>query len=175
MQLDDALSLIREIPDFPLPGILFKDITPLLGDAQALSLVTDSLIGDPSAFTHIVGIEARGFILASAMAARAEKGFIPLRKPGKLPHASISKSYGLEYGSDALEAHIDAMAPGCKVIIVDDVLATGGTLIAAIEIAHELGAEIVEVVVLFEISALQGRQRILEKYPNISVRAVVTN
>jgi adenine phosphoribosyltransferase len=175
MQLDGALSLIREIPDFPIPGILFKDITPLLADAQALSAITDSLIGDPSTYTHIVGIEARGFILASAMAVRAERGFIPLRKPGKLPHKTISKSYGLEYGSDALEAHIDAVIPGSKVIIVDDVLATGGTLIAAIEINHELGAEIVEIVVLLEIGSLQGRKRISEKYPNISVRALVAD
>ena len=175
MQLDSALSLIREIPDFPIPGILFKDITPLLANAQALSAITDSLIGDPSTYTHIVGIEARGFILASAMAVRAEKGFIPLRKPGKLPHKTISKSYGLEYGSDVLEAHIDAVIPGSKVIIVDDVLATGGTLIAAIEIAHELGAEIVEIVVLLEIGSLQGRKRISEKYPNISVRALVAD
>ena len=175
MQLDSALLLIREIPDFPIPGILFKDITPLLANAQALSAITDSLIGDPSTYTHIVGIEARGFILASAMAVRAEKGFIPLRKPGKLPHKTISKSYGLEYGSDVLEAHIDAVIPGSKVIIVDDVLATGGTLIAAIEIAHELGAEIVEIVVLLEIGSLQGRKRISEKYPNISVRALVAD
>lgn len=175
MQLDSALSLIREIPDFPIPGILFKDITPLLADARALTVVTDSLVGDPSTYTHIVGIEARGFILASAMSIRAEKGFIPFRKIGKLPHATISKSYGLEYGSDVLEAHIDALSDGDKVLIVDDVLATGGTLIAAIEIARELGAEIVEVVVLLEISALGGRNRILEKFPDISVRAVVVS
>jgi adenine phosphoribosyltransferase len=173
MQLDSALSLIREIPDFPIPGILFKDITPLLADARALSVVTDSLVGDPSTYTHIVGIEARGFILASAMSIRSEKGFIPFRKIGKLPHTTISKSYGLEYGIDILEAHIDALSDGDKVLIVDDVLATGGTLIAAIEIARELGAEIVEVVVLLEISALGGRSKISEKFPDISVRAIV--
>lgn len=175
MQLSGALSLIREIPDFPIPGILFKDITPLLADARALSLVTDSLIGDPSTYTHIVGVEARGFILASAMSVRAERGFIPLRKSGKLPHTTISKSYGLEYGSDILEAHIDALSAGDKVIIVDDVLATGGTLVAAIEIAQELGAEIIEVVVLLEISALEGRKRIFEKFPDITVRALVVS
>jgi adenine phosphoribosyltransferase len=173
MQLGEALSLIREIPDFPIPGILFKDITPLLSDAKALSVVTDCLIGNSDSYTHIVGVEARGFILASAMSIRAGKGFIPLRKPGKLPHTTISKSYGLEYGSDVLQAHIDALSPGDKVIIVDDVLATGGTLVAAIEIAHELGAEIIEVVVLLEINALEGRKRILEKFPDISIRAIV--
>jgi len=173
MQLGDALSLIREIPDFPIPGILFKDITPLLSDAKALSVVTDSLIGESSSYTQIIGIEARGFILASAMSIRAGKGFVPLRKPGKLPHATISKSYGLEYGSDVLQAHVDALTAGEKVIIVDDVLATGGTLIAAIEIARELGAEIVEVVVLLEISALDGRKRIQEKFPEITIRSIV--
>jgi adenine phosphoribosyltransferase len=98
---------------------------------------------------------------------------VPLRKPGKLPHATISKSYGLEYGSDVLQAHVDALTAGEKVIIVDDVLATGGTLIAAIEIARELGAEIVEVVVLLEISALDGRKRIQEKFPEIRIRSIV--
>jgi len=175
MQLSDALSLIREIPDFPIPGILFKDITPLLSDAKALSVVTDALIGDHQNYTQIIGIEARGFILASAMAIRAEKGFIPLRKPGKLPHTTISKSYGLEYGNDVIEAHVDALSAGDQVIIVDDVLATGGTLIAAIEIALELGAEISEVVILLEISELNGRQRIQEKFPDISLRAIVVD
>lgn len=175
MQLSDALSLIREIPDFPIPGILFKDITPLLGDAQALSAVTDSLVGDATSYTHVLGIEARGFILGTAISIRGEKGFIPLRKAGKLPHATISKSYGLEYGSDVIEAHTDALSRGTRVLIVDDVLATGGTLIAAIEIAQELGAEIAEVVVLLEIAALGGRARIEEKFPNILVRAIVVD
>ena len=109
------------------------------------------------------------------MSIRAERGFIPLRKSGKLPHTTISKSYGLEYGSDILEAHIDALSDGDKVVIVDDVLATGGTLVAAIEIAQELGAEIIEVVVLLEISALEGRKRIFEKFPDITVRALVVS
>jgi adenine phosphoribosyltransferase len=173
MQLSDALSLIREIPDFPVPGILFKDITPLLADAQALSAATDSLIGDRTSYTHVIGIEARGFILGTAISIRAEKGFIPLRKSGKLPHTTISRSYGLEYGSDAIEAHTDALSNGDRVLIVDDVLATGGTLIAAIEIAQELGAEIVEIVVLLEIGALGGRARIKDKFPDILVRAIV--
>lgn len=175
MQLRDALSLIREIPDFPIPGILFKDITPLLADAQALSAVTDSLVGDLTSYTHVLGIEARGFILGTAIAIRGEKGFIPLRKSGKLPHTTISKSYGLEYGSDVIEAHTDALSRGAHVLIVDDVLATGGTLIAAIEIAQELGADIVEVVVLLEIAALGGRARIEEKFPNILVRSIVVD
>jgi adenine phosphoribosyltransferase len=175
MELTGALSLIREIPDFPIPGILFKDITPLLADAQALRVTTDALIGDSDSYTHIVGIEARGFILASAMALRSGKGFIPLRKAGKLPYRTISRSYGLEYGSDVLEAHIDAAAPGDRLLIVDDVLATGGTLLAAIEIAHELGANVVEIVVLLEIEALGGRAKILEKFPEISIRALLAD
>ncbi|MEO0010512.1 MAG: hypothetical protein RIQ39_101 [Actinomycetota bacterium] len=175
MELTGALSLIREIPDFPIPGILFKDITPLLADAQALRVTTDALIGDSDSYTHIVGIEARGFILASAMALRSGKGFIPLRKAGKLPHRTISRSYGLEYGSDVLEAHVDAAAPGDRLLIVDDVLATGGTLLAAIEIARELGADVVEIVVLLEIEALGGRAKILEKFPEISIRALLAD
>jgi adenine phosphoribosyltransferase len=175
MELTGALSLIREIPDFPIPGILFKDITPLLADAQALRVSTDALIGDSDSYTHIVGIEARGFILASAMALRSGKGFIPLRKAGKLPYRTISRSYGLEYGSDVLEAHVDAAAPGDRLLIVDDVLATGGTLLAAIEIARELGADVVEIVVLLEIEALGGRAKILEKFPEISIRALLAD
>ena len=173
MELSQALSLIRDIPDFPEPGILFRDITPLLADGAALSVVTEELAASGAPFTHIVGIEARGFILGAAMAARSGAGFIPLRKSGKLPHTTIARSYGLEYGDDVIEAHIDALSGSDRALIVDDVLATGGTLIAAIELVQELGAEIVEVVVLFEIEALAGRQRIMEKFPNISIRALV--
>ena len=175
MQLREALSLIREIPDFPISGILFKDITPLLADAQALAITTDALLGDQNRYSHIVGVEARGFILASAMAIRSGKGFIPLRKAGKLPHTTIAKSYGLEYGSDVLEAHIDAAKSGDRLLLVDDVLATGGTLIAAIEIIKELGAEVSEVVVLLEIAALGGREKIAEKFPEVSIRSLVVD
>jgi len=175
MQLREALSLIREIPDFPIPGILFKDITPLLADAKALTVTTDALLGDQEKYSHIVGIEARGFILASAMAVRSGKGFIPLRKAGKLPHTTISKSYGLEYGSDILEAHIDAAQVGDKLLLVDDVLATGGTLVAAIEIIKELGAEVSEVVVLLEISALGGREKIATRFPEIPIRSLIVD
>ncbi len=173
MQLTSALSLIREIPDFPIPGILFKDITPLLADADALRVTADALVGNSDSYTHIAGIEARGFILASAMALKSHKGFIPLRKAGKLPHRTLSKSYGLEYGSDVLEAHVDAASEGDQVLIVDDVLATGGTLIAAIQIMQELGANIAEVVVLLEIEALGGRAKIAEKFPEITLRSIM--
>ena len=173
MELVTALSLIRDIPDFPTSGILFRDITPLLADGEAFNTVTRELARTESDFSHIVGIEARGFILGAAMAAQSGVGFIPFRKAGKLPHQTITRSYGLEYGSDAIEAHIDALKSGDRVLIVDDVLATGGTLLAAIELVEELGAEIAEIVVLFEIAALGGRAKILNRYPDISIRALV--
>lgn len=173
MELREALSLIREISDFPIPGILFKDITPLLSHPEAFSVTTDALIGDSDAYSQIVGIEARGFILGSAMAIRAERGFIPLRKAGKLPHTTISKSYGLEYGSDVLEAHIDSATKDDRLLIVDDVLATGGTIIAALEIFQELNVSVSEVVVLLEIAALGGRARIAERFPNLAIRSLV--
>jgi len=175
MQLQQALALVRDIPDFPQSGILFKDITPLLADPQAFSLVTSELAGDRNQYSHVVGIEARGFILGAAIASHSARGFVPFRKAGKLPHTTISKRYGLEYGVDVIEAHIDAVSAGDSVLLVDDVLATGGTLLAAIELIQELGASICEVVVLYEISFLKGRERILEKYPEISIRSIVAD
>jgi adenine phosphoribosyltransferase len=173
MELSQALSLIRDIPDFPQPGILFKDITPLLANGDALRAITESLADSSTPYSCVAGIEARGFIVGTAIALHRSVGFIPLRKAGKLPHQTISKSYGLEYGSDVIEAHIDAVSPADQVLIVDDVLATGGTLIAAIEIITELGATISEVVALFEIEGLGGRERIMEKFPEIRVRSLV--
>ncbi len=173
MELSQALSLIREIPDFPQAGILFKDITPLLANGEALRAITEALADSSTPYSCVAGIEARGFIVGTAIALHRSVGFIPLRKAGKLPHRTISKSYGLEYGSDVIEAHVDAVGPTDQVLIVDDVLATGGTLIAAIEIITELGATITEVVALFEIEALGGRERILERFPNIRVRSLV--
>ena len=173
MELRDALSFVRDIPDFPQSGILFKDITPLLAQPEAFALVTQELAGKSDRYTKVVGIEARGFILGAAIASHTAHGFIPFRKAGKLPHTTISRSYGLEYGVDTIEAHIDALNSEDSVLIVDDVLATGGTLLAAIELVKELGATISEVVVLYEISFLNGRDRILDKYPDISIRTVV--
>lgn len=175
MQLQQALALVRDIPDFPQSGILFKDITPLLADRDAFALVTAELSGNPDKYSHVVGIEARGFILGAAIAIGASRGFVPFRKAGKLPHTTISKSYGLEYGVDVIEAHIDALQEGDSVLLVDDVLATGGTLLAAIELIHELGAAITEVVVLYEISFLKGRERILERFPEITIRSIVAD
>lgn len=173
MELSLALSLIRDIPDFPQPGILFKDITPLLANGEALKSITHALGESENPYTCVAGIEARGFIVGSAIAVDRNVGFIPLRKAGKLPHQTISKSYGLEYGVDIIEAHIDAVNSTDKVLIVDDVLATGGTLVAAIEIITELGAEISEVVALFEIEGLGGREKIAARFPNINVRSLV--
>lgn len=173
MDLAEALSYIREIPDFPSSGILFRDITPLLADGAAFATVTAELATTPFMYNRVVGIEARGFILGAAIAQREEVGFVPLRKAGKLPHTTISKSYGLEYGSDVLEAHVDAVSSHDSVLIVDDVLATGGTILAALELISELGAHVSEVVVLFEIEALGGRARILESFPTIKIRTLV--
>jgi adenine phosphoribosyltransferase len=173
MELSQALALIREIPDFPQPGILFKDITPLLAHGQALRSITEALAESSTDYSCVAGIEARGFIFGTAIALQRNVGFIPLRKAGKLPYRTISKSYGLEYGTDVIEAHVDAVSSSDRVLIVDDVLATGGTLIAAIEIITELGASISEVVALLEIEALGGRSRILERFPDIQVRSLV--
>jgi adenine phosphoribosyltransferase len=173
MELSEALSFIRDIPDFPSSGILFRDITPLLGNGEAFSRITHALANSDVDYTHVVGIEARGFILGAAMAQLKSVGFVPLRKAGKLPHTTIARSYGLEYGSDVIEAHIDALTSRDRVLLVDDVLATGGTLLAAIELIHELGAHVAEVVVLFEIEGLGGRTRIEEKFPNVQIRSLV--
>jgi adenine phosphoribosyltransferase len=173
MQLSQALSLIRDIPDFPSPGILFKDITPLLAEPQALATITAELARSSQAFSHVVGVEARGFILGSAVALHSASGFVPFRKVGKLPHTTIARSYGLEYGSDVLEAHTDALNSEHSVLLVDDVLATGGTLVAALEIIAELGAHVSEVVVLFEIDGLGGRERISAKFPAVTIRSLV--
>ncbi len=173
MNLHDALSLIREIPDYPKPGIRFQDITPLLSHGEAFIAVTERFASFAETSTVVAGIEARGFIFASAVANQLHSGFVPIRKAGKLPHNTISESYGLEYGTDTLEVHIDAVTPGTKVLLIDDVLATGGTIGAAIELMHRLGAEVVHAVALLEIAGLQGRASLTEKYPNIPISALV--
>lgn len=174
MQLSEALSLVRDIPDFPSSGILFKDITPVLANPKAFALVTDHLSQSSKPFNQVVGIEARGFILGSAISNLTKSGFVPIRKAGKLPYRTISRSYGLEYGVDVMEAHIDALSATDRVLVVDDVLATGGTLLAALEIIFELGAQVSEIVVLFEIAGLGGRQKIAEKFPELTIRSLVS-
>jgi adenine phosphoribosyltransferase len=175
MNLDNALKLIREIPDYPKPGIRFQDITPLLAHGEAFITVTEEFASFADSSTVVAGIEARGFIFASAVANQLHTGFIPIRKAGKLPHTTISESYGLEYGTDTLEVHTDAVAKGTRVLLIDDVLATGGTIGAAIELMHRLGAEVIHVVALLEIDGLQGRASLSEKYPHIPITSLVVS
>ena len=168
----DALQLMRLIPDFPKPGILFQDITPILSDGPAFSAVIAELVSRSSSVDYVAGVEARGFIFGAAVAAEKGIGFIPIRKKGKLPHDSISRSYGLEYGEAELEIHRDAIAHGSKVLLIDDILATGGTIGAAIELLLELGAEITDVAFISEINELNGRLHINNKYPLINVHVL---
>lgn len=173
MKLEQALSLIREIPDYPQPGILFRDITPLLANQEAFAVITKSLLARDRNASHIAGIEARGFILASAMAIKGGTGFIPIRKAGKLPHAVFSESYSLEYGNATLEIHQDAFAKSKRVLLVDDVLATGGTILAALRLIQRASGKISHLCVLLEISSLNGRARILKEFPDIQISALV--
>ena len=175
MKLDDALLLIREIPDYPIPGIRFQDVTPLLADGKAFSAVTQMLASFVDSSTLVAGIEARGFIFASAVANQLDTGFIPIRKAGKLPHTTISESYGLEYGTDTLEMHIDAIALDSKVLLIDDVLATGGTIGAAIELIQRLGGEVIHVLTVLEIQGLSGREKLEKKYPKIPITSLVVS
>ena len=173
MDIDSALSLIRAIPDYPKPGILFQDITPMLSNGQALDAVITHLASLDEESEIAIGIEARGFILASALAVKKEIGFVPIRKKGKLPADTFSRSYGLEYGIDEIELHRDAFAPGTKVTLIDDVLATGGTLEAAISLIADAGGIITSIIVLLEISELNGRQRIEQAAPTVPLHSLV--
>ncbi len=163
MTLDQRVrAALRPIKDYPKPGILFQDITPVLGDA---ALLRDVIAGMAEPFTsrgvtHVVGIEARGFILGGAVATTLRAGFVPLRKPGKLPWERVTEEYALEYGTDALECHRDGLPEGSRVLVVDDVLATGGTAQAAGGLARKLGAEMLGWSFLLEIGFLNGRDRL---------------
>ena len=175
MKLENALSLIRDIPDYPKPGILFKDITPLLADPSAFSAVIKAFLAQIDDVEIIAGIEARGFIFAAAIAQAKGAGFVPFRKSGKLPFETIGAKYGLEYGEDEIEVHIDAFTGGKSVVIIDDVLATGGTIAAALELAERSGAVVKSVQVLFEISGLGGRELVAKRFPNIDIKSLVTS
>ncbi|NUW45638.1 adenine phosphoribosyltransferase [Nonomuraea rhodomycinica] len=155
------LDRIRDVPDYPKPGVLFKDISPLLADHAAFAAVVDEVAGWRPA-DKIVGIEARGFILAAPVAYRAGAGFVPVRKKGKLPSETLEESYDLEYGSATIEVHRDAFDEGDRVLIVDDVLATGGTAEATVELVRRAGAEVVGVAMLMELAFLKGRERLKE-------------
>ncbi|MEU6552657.1 adenine phosphoribosyltransferase [Streptomyces sp. NPDC046915] len=156
------LSRIRDVEDYPEQGVMFKDITPLLADPAAFTALTDALaeIAERTGATKIVGLEARGFILGAPVAVRAGLGFIPVRKAGKLPGATLRQSYDLEYGSAEIEVHAEDLVSGDRILIVDDVLATGGTAEAAIQLIHRAGAEIAGVAVLMELCFLAGRPRL---------------
>lgn len=162
MTVTDVSTYIRDIADFPEPGIVFKDITPLLASAEAFNKSVNQLMAPfvDAGITKVAGIEARGFIFAGPIATRLGAGFVPIRKPGKLPHEVSRFDYVLEYGTDALEVHIDAFSPADRVLIVDDVLATGGTAAAAIKLVSDLGARVSGLSVLIELDFLGGREKI---------------
>ncbi len=158
----DLREFIRDIPDFPRPGIVFKDITPLLLDPLALDAAVTGLtaFAEPHGVQLVVAAEARGFILGAALARQLGAGFVPARKPGKLPSETVSAEYALEYGIDALELHADALAGGARVLVHDDLLATGGTARAVCDLVAGLGADIVACAFLVELSFLSGRERL---------------
>jgi adenine phosphoribosyltransferase len=168
----DLRAFVRDIPDFPKPGILFRDLTPLMGHGEAFQetvarLAERTLRHQPAA---IAAIESRGFIFGAAVAARLGLAFVPLRKPGKLPFRTRRSAYELEYGSDGIEIHEDALAHGARVVMLDDLLATGGTAAAAIQLARGLGAEVVGAQFVVELAALEGRARL----DGVPVEALIT-
>ncbi len=166
------LSRVRDVPDYPEPGVVFKDISPLLADHVAFAGAVDAVVGHHGRGTvdKVVGIEARGFILAAPVAYHFGAGFVPVRKKGKLPAATYEAAYDLEYGSATLEVHQDAFEPGDRVLVVDDVLATGGTAAAARQLVERAGGEVVGCSILIELSFLSGRARL----PDLDVHALLT-
>lgn len=158
----DVRDWIRDIPDFPKPGVLFKDITPLLSNPDAFRTAIDQLEEQfrDRGVDVIAAAEARGFIFGAPLAVRMNAGFVPIRKPGKLPYATIAQEYLLEYGHDRLEIHSDALAPGRRVLLIDDVLATGGTMRACCDLVHSTGAELVACAFVLELSFLGGRAKL---------------
>jgi adenine phosphoribosyltransferase len=155
-------SRVRDVPDFPKPGILFRDLTPLMGDGVAMREAIDLLA--EAAVRHrpelVVAIESRGFIFGAPVAASLGVGFVPVRKPGKLPHKTRRREYDLEYGTDALEMHADAVVHGARVVVVDDLLATGGTAAATVELVREIGGHVVGAAFVVELELLRGRDRL---------------
>lgn len=164
-------AAIRNVPDFPKPGIQFKDITPVLADARlfsgAIDLLTEKF--SPGSVDAVVGIDARGFIFAAAAAKKLQAGFVPVRKKGKLPFTTIEQEYALEYGHATVAIHTDALKPGARVLVIDDLLATGGTAAAAVALVQKLGGKIQEVSFLVELKFLNGRN----KLPGLPVRALI--
>jgi adenine phosphoribosyltransferase len=157
-------ALIRDFPDFPKPGVVFKDITPLLADPVGLQAAVVELIKlAPPGIDVVVAMEARGFILGAPVALALGAGFVPIRKPGKLPGPTVAQTFALEYGTDTLAVHADAVLPGARVLVIDDVLATGGTVSASAGLIRQLEAELVQVAVLLELSFLGARSRLTEQ------------
>ncbi len=167
----DLKNLIRDIPNFPKDGIVFKDITTLLKNSKGLSNAAEELynFAKDKGITKVAGIESRGFILGGMVAEKLDAGFIPIRKPGKLPAEKISESYSLEYGTDSIEIHKDAIQPGDRVLLHDDLLATGGTMEAACKLVEKLGGEVVQISFLIELNFLNGR----EKLKAYDVRSII--
>jgi adenine phosphoribosyltransferase len=167
----DLTRYIRDVPDFPAPGVLFRDITPLLQEPAALAFALDEMAADVQrrGATAIVGIESRGFLFGVPVAARLGLPFVPVRKPGKLPAARMSVEYSLEYGSGQLDIHADALTQSDRVVVVDDLLATGGTALAAVKLTELLGARVEGLIFLIELAALAGR----EKLAGYNVRALL--
>ncbi|HEY3437963.1 MAG TPA: adenine phosphoribosyltransferase [Actinotalea sp.] len=157
-----AAALVHDVPDYPQPGVVFKDITPLLGDGPTFAAVVEALADRaPAGIDLVVGMEARGFILGAPIAIRLGAGFVPVRKEGKLPRTTLSGSYELEYGSAVLELHADAIRPGARVLVVDDVLATGGTAAATVQLIEQAGGVVVGLSFLMELTFLDGRSKLV--------------
>ncbi len=170
------LSRIRDVADYPEPGVMFKDITPLLADPAAFTALTDALaeIAEATGATKIVGLEARGFILGAPVAVRAGLGFIPVRKAGKLPGATLAQAYDLEYGSAEIEVHAEDLTADDRVLVIDDVLATGGTVEASLQLVRRAGAKVAGVAILMELGFLGGRQRLEPALSGAPLEALIT-
>ncbi|MFJ5552363.1 adenine phosphoribosyltransferase [Streptomyces sp. NPDC093225] len=170
------LSRIKDVPDYPKPGVMFKDITPLLADPEAFGALTEALaeLCVRHGATKIVGLEARGFILAAPVAVQSRIGFVPVRKAGKLPGATLRQAYELEYGTAEIEVHAEDLGPGDRVMVIDDVLATGGTAEASLELIRRAGAEVAGVAVLMELSFLPGRARLEQALAGAPLDALIT-
>ena len=170
----DLKSVIRTIPDYPKPGVMFRDITTLLGDPQSFRRAVDELVHPyvGGRADKVVGIEARGFILGGAMAHQLSAGFVPIRKKGKLPHETLRVSYLLEYGEDEIEMHADALVKGERVILVDDLIATGGTAMAGVQLLRQIGAEVVAACFVVDLPELGGASKLREA--GIDVRSLIS-
>ena len=177
MKKSEVIALIAQIPDYPKPGVLFKDVTPISADPNAVEYINSEIkahFADLN-INKVVGVEARGFILGASLATYLNVGFVPIRKQGKLPRDTYRQEYELEYGVDAVEIHRDALNPGDRVLIVDDVLATGGTATAASKLIEECGAKPVGLAVLLNLDFLGGEQKLKAAYPQIDILAVLND